>query len=293
VLEARIRVGVAGWDYADWQGPVYPARTAGRLDRLAYLARFVDVIEINTTFYRPVAPGVAESWNTRTRDAAGLCFTAKAHRSLTHDVPPAIDAGARATRDGLRPLQEAGRLGALLLQYPQSVRFVPAALARIEAALDALRDFPLVVEVRHRSWESDEAAAWVGARGAGLCAVDQPRLATTARLRPRVTAGPAYIRLHGRNARSWFDSGAGRDARYDYLYDAAQLGEIAGAARAMARESAAVFVVQNNHFRGQALVNALQMKALLEQAPPLAPDCLIAAYPELARQARSDHSRLF
>ena len=54
-----IRVGVAGWDYPDWEGPVYPPGSGRRLDRLGYLARYVDVIEINSTFYRPVPARIA------------------------------------------------------------------------------------------------------------------------------------------------------------------------------------------------------------------------------------------
>ena len=81
----RVRIGLAGWDYADWSGTVYPARPGRGFDRLAFVARWVDLVEINSTFYRPVAPEVAEGWARRTGATHKPRFTAKSHRSWTHE----------------------------------------------------------------------------------------------------------------------------------------------------------------------------------------------------------------
>jgi uncharacterized protein YecE (DUF72 family) len=289
-----IRVGVAGWDYPDWNGIVYPGGAKREFDRLAYLARYVDVVEINSTFYRPVAARVAESWVRRTEDRAGFAFSAKAHRSCTHRMDTDPTAAPAQTLDGLRPLREAGKLRALLLQFPQSFHFTTSALGRLDRLLSALEGWPAVVEVRHASWGSDEAEAWFAARQLGWCAVDQPRVGhSTVGVLPRVTGSVAYLRLHGRNARNWFRPDAGRDARYDYLYSSEQLRDLAAAARGMADRAAELLVVQNNHFRGQAIVNALQMKARLQGSRPLAPDGLVAAYPDLERDVRVERTRLF
>ena len=109
-----IKVGIAGWSYPDWDGFVYPARTR---DKLRYAAQYVDVIEINSTFYRPPTARNAASWAERTADLPDFRFTAKLERIFTHqaDVP-----GAQAEsrfRDGLAPLVEAGRLAAVLIQF--------------------------------------------------------------------------------------------------------------------------------------------------------------------------------
>ena len=101
------------------------------------------------------------------------------------------------------------------------------------------------------------------------------------------------MRLHGRNRADWFRKDAGRDARYDYLYSSAELDELAEAASRMAEEARELFIVQNNHFRGKALVNALQMKRILEHRPPSAPEELVLAYPELEPQVRVKRTRLF
>jgi uncharacterized protein YecE (DUF72 family) len=289
-----IRVGVAGWDYPDWSGVVYPADAGRAFDRLVYISNYVDVVEINSTFYRPAAPRVAESWLRRTASHADFRFTAKSHRSFTHEPASDLDDAVEQTLNGLRPLREAGRLGALLIQFPQSVHFDPGSRAHVDRLLDRLEGWPVVVEVRHRSWAADEVADWFSRRSVGWCLVDQPRAGSSS-LGPltRVTGPVAYLRLHGRNVADWFRPDAGRDARYDYLYSVAELEQLLPAARAMATAAQSLYVVQNNHFRGKALANALQMKHLLQGKPPRAPASLVAAYPELESQVVAEGRGLF
>ncbi len=289
-----VRIGVAGWDYPDWRGIVYPLTRPRRFDRLAYIARFVDVVEINSTFYHPVDPRVAASWHHRTRDRPRFRFTAKAHRSCTHE--PLDDAAATVlpTLTGLAPLHDAGALSALLLQFPQSFHHNERNLDHLARLLDQVAGWPVVVEVRHVSWDADAAADWLERRGAGWCVVDQPDVGgSTAPPRPRVTSRVGYLRLHGRNRWDWFRPGAGRDARYDYLYDNEELRPLATAVREMAGSAEELVVVQNNHFRGKALVNALQMKHLIEGVRPLAPPDLARSYPEIGAVARVERDRLF
>jgi len=288
-----IRVGVAGWDYRDWKGTVYPASAPAGFDRLGWLCAFVDVLEVNSTFYRPVDPRTAGSWVRRTARRAGFRFTAKAHRSWTHDPQPDLPAVVPATLRGLEPLRASGALGALLIQFPQRFHHGPEALDRLFRLLDRVQGWPAVVEVRHASWAEDEAVAPLAERGVGLCVVDQPRLRDTVAPVPRVTGRVGYLRLHGRNAANWFREDAGRDARYDYLYSTAELGALAGVARRLAGSCEEVFVVQNNHFRGQAVVNAIQMKHLLAGGRPPAPAELVRAYPDLAPMVTEEQSRLF
>ena len=288
-----IRLGVAGWDYPDWKGVVYPSRPPARFDRLAYLASFVDVVEINTTFYRPAAPRTAASWVQRTRHRAGFRFTAKVHRSWTHDPHADLAAAVPETLRGLEPLRESGSLGALLLQFPQRFHRDANSLAHLSRLLDGAAGWPVVVEVRHASWDAEDAERFFRDRDIGWCVVDQPAIRGTAPARPRVTASLAYLRLHGRNAANWFREGVGRDARYDYLYSRAELDGVADGVRRLASESAELFVVQNNHFRGKALVNALQLKQMIEGRRPAAPAELVRAYPELEETVTRDPSRLF
>ena len=287
-----IRIGVAGWDYPDWAGVVYPTRTTRGFDRLSWIARFVDVVEINSTFSRPASIRAATAWARRAAGVPGFRFTAKSHRSWTHepDADPAI-AVAR-TLEGLDPLRDAGCLGALLVQFPQSVHQTPRSRDRISRLADAARGWPLVFEFRHASWDDDRTAAWLRGMGAGWCVVDQPRVGRVAGATPRVTSPVGYLRLHGRNAADWFREGAGRDARYDYLYSIDELRPLASAVSGMAKRAQEIFVVQNNHFRGQALANALQMKRLIHGVAPPAPAELVEAFPDLRPSVARDPSRL-
>jgi uncharacterized protein YecE (DUF72 family) len=287
-------IGVAGWDYPDWNGVVYP-RTASRgFDRLAFVARYVDVVEVNATFYRPVNPRISATWIRRVAKHPGFRFTAKAHRTWTHDPFEPSTAEVAATLQGLAPLREAGLLGALLIQFPQSFHWTPASVTRLGRLLDAVDGWPVVVEVRHVSWDDDRAAAWMRERNAGWCVVDQPKAGgVTAPAHPRVTAPIAYLRLHGRNEAAWFDPDAGRDARYDYRYPVEALRPLADAAHLMGTAADALYVIANNHFRGQALANALQLKHLIQGIEPVAPEDLVAAYPDLKDVVSVKSDRLF
>ena len=290
-----IRIGIAGWDYADWVGTVYPSGGSGHLDRLAYICRFVDVVEINSTFYRPVSPRTAESWLRRTAFRKDeFSFTAKLHRSWTHqgDLDPTDD--LLNDMDGLRVLRDGGKLSAVLAQFPQSFHHDPRSVERLRQFAELLSDWPLVVEVRHAGWQTEEARIDFDRLGLGWCVVDQPRIGrSTATPTPRVTSRLGYLRLHGRNTKNWFRENAGRDARYDYAYTGHELAELTAVARRMADTAEELIVVQNNHFRGQALVNALQLKHLVQGQTPLAPETLVATYPELAGQTVVERSRLF
>jgi uncharacterized protein YecE (DUF72 family) len=293
-----IRIGVAGWDYPDWVGPVYPEHAPRGFDRLAYLSRFVDVLEINSTFYRPAEPRTAESWLRRTENRGAFTFTAKAHRSWTHEKEPDLAAVVPETLLGLAPLRDAGKLGALLIQFPQSFRRTTAGLDRLRLLRERLQGWPAVVEVRDVSWDADEAAAWLREHGLGWCVVDQPAMRrngarATVPPRPRVTSDVAYLRLHGRNARDWFRKDAGRDARYDYLYRPDQMAKMADAVREMEPQAKDLFAVQNNHFRGKALANALMLRHLLGDEHPPAPETLVRAYPELEGLVSVEQPGLF
>lgn len=287
----RFRVGVAGWDYPDWNGIVYPAGDRAATDRLAWITRFVDVVEINSTFYRPAAPRTAESWVRRTAHNPDFTFTAKAHRSWTHQRERHE---VRATLDGLEPLREAGRLAAVLLQFPQSFHRNPEAMEHLARLSDSAPGWPLVLEVRHSSWDHKDLAGSLASAGIGWCAVDQPLTGPTVLPPlPLVTTRSAYFRLHGRNTTNWFREGAGRDARYDYLYSVDEVAGLAQTASSMAEAADELIVIQNNHFRGKALANAIQMKHRLTGEIQPAPATLVDEYPGLADICRVIRNRLF
>lgn len=281
-----VLVGTAGWSYADWKGRVYPEPRPRGFDELRYLAGFLDFLEVNSTFYRVPTARTVEGWARRTASLPRFTFTAKVHQAFTHgEDAEGGPAAAREFLDALRPLEEAGRLAALLLQFPWSFRDGPAARRRLARLCEFFRGRPLVVEVRHATFGTPEAEAFLAALGAGIASVDMPAAATNLPPRERAPGPVGYVRLHGRNAQAWFDPGAGRDRRYDYLYSAAEIDAVAARVRRIAAAAPATFVVTNNHFRGQGPANSFMLMARLLGRPVPVPPDLLREFPLLAADA--------
>lgn len=145
---------------------------------------------------------------------------------------------------------------------------------------------PLVVELRHRSWWTADVLEELTALEVSLAWIDLPAARDHPPADHQPTGPIGYLRLHGRNARNWFRAAAGRDERYDYLYDPEQLREQAVRARSIAARTEETYVVTNNHFEGQAVANAIELRALLSGNTQEAPPELLARYPRLAEVAR-------
>ena len=277
-----IRVGPAGWAYRDWNGIVYPKPRPRGFDPLAYLARWFDTVEINSTFYRPAAAATARKWLASVADHDRFRFTAKAWQRFTHARDEALTrADVAAARDGLDALQDAGRLGAVLLQFPWSFKRGDDERVWLDDVTRALADYPLVVEVRHASWNVPAFYQALADRGIGFVNIDQPLFARSIGPSAAATAPVGYVRLHGRNYEEWFREGAGVEARYDYLYSADELLPWADRTRQVAAATQEVYVVTNNHFQGKAVANAVMLQAMLDGAPKPAPAGVVERYREV------------
>lgn len=277
-----IRVGPAGWSYADWESLVYPRPKPRDFHPLAYLARYVNLVEINSSFYALPRREHAQRWAERVAHLPDFRFSAKLFQDFTHGQA-ALGTLSREVgefHDGLQPLRESGKLAALLAQFPIGFRFEQAAVARLEGLRANFSREPLVLELRHRSWFGPAALKTIEGLGCSLAAIDLPASSDHPPA-DHPTPGPlGYLRLHGRNAAQWF-GGGGRDQRYDYLYTPGEVGELTERARRLASGHDETFVVTNNHFEGKAMVNALQLLAALRGSPVAAPPTLAARYPVL------------
>jgi uncharacterized protein YecE (DUF72 family) len=276
-----IRVGVAGWDYEDWRGPVYPHPAPRGFDALAWLAGWFDAIEVNSTFYRPASTTTARSWARRVAHRPGFRFTAKAWRRFTHErASPFGVEEVRKGRAALDALAADGRLGAVLLQFPWSFRRDEASREWLRRVADAFHGLPRVLEVRHASWNVPGLRASLAAQGIGFVNLDQPLFRGSLPPTAVATAAVGYVRIHGRNVKDWFRADAGRDERYDYLYTPEELRPWAERVRAVAAAPGVenVYVITNNHFAGQEVVNALQLRSLLEGRKVEAPATLCRAF---------------
>ena len=292
----------------------------GGTPELTYLSRYFNTCEINATFYRHFEPAIAKKWSDAV-ESPGFEFAIKANQVFTHaagskpsqrKAPTSVEslkysqADIDQSRQFLDVLAEQKRLLVVLFQFPVSFKFTTkneeGEAVRLEGnwdhvadVLNAFEDYPKAIEFRHESWDDpwvlgalrEHQTAWVN--------IDEPRLGASMQGTDYVTAPIAYLRLHGRNYKKWFNS-KNRDERYDYLYTPEELEPIAESMKSMAkkvereptrREAKKVIAATNNHYKGQAAVNAIDLKRLLGVKENPIPDPLLEAYPQLGQGSAS------
>jgi len=299
----RFHIGTCGYAYPGappngWSGVFYPKGGAKRVDELEFYATYFNAVEINSTFYRPASAAMARGWVGRT--PADFVFSVKAWQKFTHDTKlgdGASDAGERWApferadverfSEGVAPLVEGGRLGALLFQFPAGFVYTTENLDRLEAALSSFEICHKVVELRHRSWSDHrgETDALLARLDTTWAFIDEPKFPTSVKQELAATAELTYLRLHGRNSEKWWHH---QDAweRYDYLYPEENIRRLAAKLRQLAGKSpqSRFYAFFNNHARGQAVANALMLQgALLSSDQVHAPHSMLDAFPELVK----------
>ncbi len=274
-------VGPAGWHYPDWNGVFYPASAKRSGSQLAYVAQFFNLVEINTSFYRIPEPASVQNWQNQVATAPDFKFIAKLFQGFTHEASPCGARDRERFVAAFAPLYQSGRLCTVLAQYPWRVKYEEKALDAIVTMVQNMQPLPLHLEFRHASWFNEQVLSRLRDQGIGWVNIDQPVIGASLAPTQTLTTSLAYIRLHGRNYQTWFDKAGSRDLRYDYCYNRQELQEWAQTIQKISAQAQKTVVVFNNHFRGQAIVNTLQMLALLSRRPPLIPPQLAEAYPVL------------
>lgn len=264
----RIRIGPAGWSYKDWEGTVYPPH-GSKFDPLGYLAQYFDTIEINSPFYRIPPPTHAKSWARRVAFNRDFKFTTKIYRAFTHENAELAPSDVRAFRSYLAPLADEDKLGAVLLQFPWSFRNTPENRVKLVELFEAFREYPKALEVRHATFQNDDFLAFLDEQDVSWVNVDQPLFHDSVKPSDAATGPVAYARLHGRNYEKWF-SHAESWERYNYLYSREELEPWVERINSMAKNKD-TYVVTNNHFRGQAIVNAGELKEALGEGGDVPP----------------------
>jgi len=285
---AKYYIGTAGWSYEDWDGIVYPVRKGGAFHALAYLADFVNVVEVNSTFYRPAPPAMVRSWLKRIENRPDFMLALKLYQAFTH----AREGFGRKDVDDVKLAADLvrlqGRLAALLVQFPWSFRNSSENTDYLLRLFELFAGYPLAVEVRHASWDTPAFYDLLGANKAAFCNIDQPQFEGS--IKPSaVSTTPdfAYVRLHGRNYKNWFRQDAGRDDRYDYLYAKDELEDWITRIKDLGSKSGKVYVITNNHYRGQAMANALQIRNMITGERVDVPELLLEKYPVLGEIVRA------
>jgi len=282
----QIRVGPAGWSYADWGGIVYPKPRPRGFHEPEYLAQFFDAIEINTSFYQPLRPDLAKKWTEQVATNPRFLFTAKLWQKFTHESATTRE-DEKSVRAGFDVLRDAGRLGAVLVQFPFSFHNTQENLAYLAGLAKQFRDYPLVVEVRHSSWTGRKLDDLLREYGVGFCNIDQPVIGRSVAPSERATSAVGYVRLHGRRYDTWFtdDPAVPSYERYNYLYTEEELTPWAARVKKIASHADSTFVITNNHYQGKGVVNALDLIHLLSGEKVKVPEALRHHYPELEKIA--------
>ena len=291
-----IKVGTSGWSYPSgagtWNGIFYPKKRPKGFNELAFYAQHFDTVEVNSTFYRVPTVETTAGWAERTPD--GFDFSLKLYQKFTHPRmftkatgKDAIDLDRRDVdefRAAIDPLARAGKLGALLAQFPTSFRNEPSSRGYLEWLLRAFRDYAVAVEFRHKSFSEDpvEAMQLLAGYGAALVQIDEPKFRDSIRQdrRPNVKS-IYYMRLHGRNAAEWWSHEKSED-RYNYLYSASELDPIVEDVEEASRDVKKTYVYANNHFSAKSVANAATIKDKLGQPlPGDYPETFAERYPDL------------
>ena len=254
---------------------------------------------MNSTFYGVPRRAVTEAWASRTPD--DFSFSVKLYQQFTHPKMFAAATGSGDTkvdrgdvdrfREAIAPLHEAGKLGALLAQFPASFKNDAAAHDHLAWLIEALSDCPVAVELRHRSWSDDVAGTLrlLNGLGAAWVQIDEPkfRLSIAQNYLPNVESF-YYMRLHGRNARKWWRHDRAEE-RYDYHYSAAELQPFRDTADAAARLVKRLYLYMNNHFAAKAVANAATLKHELGlEVSGAYRAAMVTRYPELEGVVRKE-----
>lgn len=289
-MPREIKVGTAGWSYKEWEGIVFPSSVKPP-QKLRYFAQFFDLVEINTSFYGVIKTGVGKMWCRKVTEVnPKFVFTAKLNRAFTHSPRTVVEPTSAKTichtqadeydaKAGFDSIMNEGRLGAVLAQFPISFKCTEENRTYLERLVSRFRSYPLVIEVRHATWDQSKILHWLTELGVGLCNIDQPIIGHAIRPTTHATSAIGYVRLHGRNYDEWFSKRSLND-RYDYLYTDEELRRWASRAEKIALKTQKTFVVTNNHNFGKAGINALELKRLFDGLKVSVPEPLLAHYPQ-------------
>ncbi len=270
----QILIGTSGYDYPEWKGLFYPSDLK-RADFLSYYSSVFNALELNNTFYNmPTAERMLSFWQ---RSQGRLSFSVKANRLLTHEVGRDWQQVAEDFMAANSPLLEKNALASILFQFPQSFHYSPENRIYLAKLIEAFKPYPLVIEFRHKDWVKKSVFEGLEERGAAIAFCDMPELkylpanmlkeaSNTGSSGPSNTQNsPFYVRLHGRNAASWYSTGNSPNgsARYVYDYSDEELQQFVPVIISALEGGKRPVVFFNNHPNGSGAKNAVRLKSFL------------------------------
>jgi uncharacterized protein YecE (DUF72 family) len=297
-----VRCGIAGWVDKELiaSKKFYPPGVSSSEERLQYYSSQFPMVEVDSSYYGMPTRKNSELWVARTpshfrfdvksfslftqhptnpkalppdiREGIPAQLREKKSLYLEQLPPEVVDAAWEAFRDALEPLQAAGKLGSVFLQFPPWLYPSTKNLAYVEQCQERLYGFPVAVEFRRREWLDERhlegTLDFLRARGIPYVAVDAPQGFDSSMPPVFDTTSPslAVVRFHGRNHRNWNLKGAPPSVRFQHNYNDEELAEWVPRIQAMAEQAAEVHAIMNNNFSNWATANARRLEELLAEA---------------------------
>ncbi|MCF8261994.1 MAG: DUF72 domain-containing protein [Melioribacteraceae bacterium] len=280
----KLYIGTAGWSYKDWHPSFYPfTQTKGR-SWLQFYSTYFNMVEVNATYYTYLKDSIVKSWLKQTEEHPEFQFTVKLHNDFTHKRNYGTEEIKRV-KDNLELLKAEDKLGGILIQFPYSFDCNDASIDYLRCLIETFEEYNKFVEVRHKSWQNKKA------KTVTFCTIDQPQVGESIEFNPVAGNKMAYIRFHGRNTDAWRKSITDfgkkqsydeQNARYQYLYSPGELVEIEQKLKEIYDKVNKIFIVMNNHPKGDAVANAFELLHFLKNRIKIKmPDTILKSYPRL------------
>jgi uncharacterized protein YecE (DUF72 family) len=294
----RILIGTASWTDRTLikDGHFYPSEAKTAEARLRYYAEQFPIVEVDSTYYFPPSEKNSVLWIERT--PKDFTFNVKAYSLLTNhptrpdslykdmelpdelsdkknlyreQLPDAIvDEVWQRFRDALMPLHSAGKLGAVLFQYPQWFVIGRKNRDYILECAERLKEFRIAIEFRHKTWleerNVDETLSFLSDHDLPYVSVDMPQ-GFDSSLPPIAAATAddiAMVRFHGRDRKAWAKKNVSASERFRYEYSEAELNEWVPKIKDVSEQARETHVLMNNCYRDFAVNNARQLGDLLD-----------------------------
>ncbi len=267
-----LKIGLTGWgDHPD----IYSPSSSGKDKLIDYSGHF-PIVELDATFYAVQPERTISKWIAET--PANFQFVVKAYQGITGHLRgalpfPSIEEMYAQFTQSLLPLQQAGKLAFILLQFPPWFDCTKEHVSEIRSIIDRLARFEIAVEFRHQSWYSveyyEKTIAFLTSLNAIHSVCDEPQAGSgSIPLVAKATRKDCVLlRIHGRNVDGWLnttgDTNTWRKVRYLYNYSDAELGELKEVVRELQRQSKEVVILFNNNSGGHAAQNAKRFQKLL------------------------------
>jgi uncharacterized protein YecE (DUF72 family) len=298
VHRPKVLVGTCSWTdqtlvkETNW----YPERSMSAAERLAYYAAQFPIAEADSTYYFPPTPQLTRGWAERTpegftmnvkayslltghpatpnsvwpdlREAIKPEFAGKRNVYLSHLPSEAADEVWNRFRYALRPLQDAGKLGAVLMQYPEWFTAKRDNRSELAAIRERWPDVPVCVEFRSPTWmatpaDRERTVATLGELGLALVVVDAPAVSKLPTVLEVTSPELAVVRFHGRNDETWKQASTSAAERFKYLYSKPQLRAWVPKLKSLGERVDRVHALMNNCYQDYGVRNAADLAALL------------------------------